>query len=164
VDLARGFIEGGQPEEAEPLAQSLAESFAVLQMKDKETVARLILAVSLSLQGKLTDAKKVISRARTLTRNNQSPIMRIDFDTVAALIGASETPVEAVRSLEATVAHAATLGYVPGEFEARLALGEIEMKSGQTAAARARLVALEKDASAKGFLLIARKAAAAAKG
>jgi hypothetical protein len=36
------------------------------------------------------------------------------------------------------------------------------MKSGKTTAGRARLAALEKDATAKGFLLIARKAHAAA--
>ena len=36
------------------------------------------------------------------------------------------------------------------------------MKSGDTAAGRLRLKALEKDATAKGFLLIARKAQAAA--
>ncbi len=48
-----------------------------------------------------------------------------------------------------------------GQSSDRLALGEIEMKSAQTAAGRARLEALEKDATAKGFLLIARKAALA---
>jgi hypothetical protein len=37
----------------------------------------------------------------------------------------------------------------------------MEVKSGRAAAGRARLQALEKDATAKGFLLIARKAAAA---
>ena len=46
--------------------------------------------------------------------------------------------------------------------EARLALGKIEMRSAQTATAGiARLADLEKDARARGFLLIARKAAAA---
>jgi hypothetical protein len=47
------------------------------------------------------------------------------------------------------------------DFEAQLALGEIEMKLGQTDAGRTRLVTLEKDTSAKGFLLIAHKAHAA---
>jgi hypothetical protein len=45
--------------------------------------------------------------------------------------------------------------------EARLALGEIQIKSGRSAAVRAELKALEHDAKAKGFLLIARKAALA---
>jgi len=43
-------------------------------------------------------------------------------------------------------------------YEARLALGEIEMNSGKTGAARFRLRALEKDATEHGYLLIARKA------
>lgn len=47
------------------------------------------------------------------------------------------------------------------DYAARLALGEIEMTSGSAAEGRARLVALEKEAAAKGFRLIAQKAAAA---
>jgi hypothetical protein len=50
------------------------------------------------------------------------------------------------------------------QFEIRLALGEIEMKSGQTASGAAHLKSLEKDATAKGFLLISRKAKAAVSG
>ena len=49
-------------------------------------------------------------------------------------------------------------GYLIYEYKARLALGEVEVKSGKMTAGRARLTALEKDASRTGFLLIARKA------
>ena len=49
------------------------------------------------------------------------------------------------------------------QFEAALALGQIEIEAGKTSAGRARLQALEKDATAHGFLLIAKKAAAARK-
>ena len=49
-------------------------------------------------------------------------------------------------------------GYLSYEYQARLALGEVEMKAGKAAAGRARLAALEKDATGTGFLLIARKA------
>ena len=49
-------------------------------------------------------------------------------------------------------------GYLNYEYKARLALGEVELKSGKTAAGRARLATLDKDASRTGFLLIARKA------
>ena len=44
---------------------------------------------------------------------------------------------------------------------ARLALAEIEMKAGQTAKGRAHLAAIEADAKATGYLLVARKAAIA---
>ena len=64
--------------------------------------------------------------------------------------------------LEAVLARANKHDFVRYQFEARLALGQLEVKSGTNG--RARLAELEKDARAKGFLLIARKAAAAAKG
>jgi hypothetical protein len=45
--------------------------------------------------------------------------------------------------------------------ETRLALAELENKSGHQATAQAQLISLEKAANAKGYGLIARKAAAA---
>lgn len=50
------------------------------------------------------------------------------------------------------------------QYDSRLALGELEIKSGSVAAGRARLITLEEDAKSKGFLFIAHKATAAAKG
>ena len=47
------------------------------------------------------------------------------------------------------------------ELDARLVLAEIEMKSGQTTAGRAHLTAVEADARAKGYNLVARNAATA---
>jgi hypothetical protein len=47
------------------------------------------------------------------------------------------------------------------ELDARLALAEIEMKTGQVTAGRAHLTAIEADAKAKGYNLIARKATTA---
>ena len=47
------------------------------------------------------------------------------------------------------------------EFDARLALAEIEMKAGQMTAGRAHLTAIEADALVKGYILVARKAAIA---
>ena len=63
------------------------------------------------------------------------------------------------RSLNTALAESRKYGYRDLEFEARLALGEIEMKSGNRDASRATLRTLERDARAKGFLLVARKAA-----
>ncbi len=56
-----------------------------------------------------------------------------------------------------------TAGLVAIEFEARLALGEVERKAGQATKARATLNALAQEAKAKGFNLIAAKAGGAAK-
>lgn len=82
--------------------------------------------------------------------------MEIASARVRAALG---KPAEAKTSLEATLAEAKKYSLVRYQFEARLALGEIETESGQTAAGRARLDALERDSTAKGFGLIARQAA-----
>ena len=55
------------------------------------------------------------------------------------------------------LAEATKYGYVGYRFEARLALCEIDTKSGT---AQAQLAALENEARVKGFILIARKASA----
>jgi len=52
-------------------------------------------------------------------------------------------------------------GYLGVELEARLALGEVDISSGQAAQGRARLEAVEKQAREKGFMLTASLAAAA---
>ena len=46
------------------------------------------------------------------------------------------------------------------QFEARLALGEVEIKYGNSASGRMQLSALKNDAASKGFHLIASKAGA----
>jgi hypothetical protein len=56
---------------------------------------------------------------------------------------------------EAALAEYAKVGCVACEFSTRLALGEIEISSGRTAAGRSRLSSLENDARGKSFLLIA---------
>lgn len=81
--------------------------------------------------------------------------------TAARVRAALGKPAEATKSLDATLAEAAKFGFVKYQYEARLARGEIEMQSGEAAAGRAQLARLQHEAKAKGFLLIARKAAAA---
>ena len=53
------------------------------------------------------------------------------------------------------------LGYQGIELDARLALGEIEMKAGQPTAGRRHLTSVEADAKSKGYNLVAHKAAKA---
>jgi hypothetical protein len=65
---------------------------------------------------------------------------------------------EAARNV---LAKASQLGFVRFQLEASLALGVIEMKAGKPAVGRPQLLRLEKNARAKGFELIAHKAAAA---
>ena len=67
----------------------------------------------------------------------------------------------ATERLEAVHREALKIGAVGLEFDARLALGEIDLRSGRSASGRARLAALERDARAKGFGFVATRAGAA---
>ena len=82
----------------------------------------------------------------------------------ARIAGASGDLEALVRILDEALSEATKANLLFFQYDARLALGELEIKSGKVAAGRARLTTLEKDARSKGFLLIARKAAAALKG
>jgi hypothetical protein len=57
--------------------------------------------------------------------------------------------------------NASHYGYAAFELDARLHLGEVEMRSGKASAGQARLRQLRDDARSKGFLLVASKASLA---
>ena len=59
------------------------------------------------------------------------------------------------------IAQAAQGGSVDYELQARLTLGQIELKHGNAVRGRRQLEQLEQDSRAKGFSLIANKAASA---
>jgi hypothetical protein len=82
--------------------------------------------------------------------------------TQARLRAVNGRGVEALRDLAATLAEATELGLFAVQLEARLALGEVELAVGQGDGGRARLHSLAQEASAKGFGLMARRAAATA--
>jgi hypothetical protein len=67
----------------------------------------------------------------------------------------------AQESLKRTITEASKTGFVQYELEAQFALADIGIKSGQGVGARADLEKLERDAKARGFDIIARRAAAA---
>jgi hypothetical protein len=111
------------------------------------------------------EAGEANERLRGLAAASQDRGVRIAAAIVAARVlaasGESRATSAALEALRATLAEAVRVGYVDYELEARLAAGEIEMASGRAAAGRARLAALAKDATARSFGLVARRAAAA---
>ncbi|MGD0136564.1 MAG: hypothetical protein ABSE57_31365, partial [Bryobacteraceae bacterium] len=88
---------------------------------------------------------------------SQNPEVRWE----AAIVAARVAGVVPHQELTEVIAQSHRLGYALIELDARLALAEMEMKSGQTAQGRAHLTAVEADAKARGYNLVARKAATA---
>jgi len=162
VVLAELSLEEGHAAEAQgPLREALA-IFRQQQMRDDELATHLLLSRALRSLGKRTEAESESRSASELVAHSQNRALHLDYSIESARVrAASGQPsdlVEAHRILCATLAEATKYGFAGHEFEARLSLGEIEMKLGKTTAGRTRLDALEKDARDRGFLLVARKA------
>lgn len=166
VALAQVTIEEGHPTAAEaPLRQAI-EEFGSEKNPGGEAMARATLAQALLAAGgapTLMEAQKEVNTAIPLVPSLQDPRPRLEITITAARVAAavSGDPAQPRKLLEGVLTDATRAGLVPYQFEARYALAEILIKVGKTGQGRFQLTALEKDATAKGFLLIAHKAHAA---
>jgi DNA-binding winged helix-turn-helix (wHTH) protein/tetratricopeptide (TPR) repeat protein/TolB-like protein len=160
--------EARSPAEQETTARKALEVFQAQKVRDDEAGAWCVLARALLAQGKAAPAKDAIQHARSLAAKSQNPEMRWQTALTAAEVETADNNVahsaaaSATRQeLTAVVTKSRELGFVGVELDARLALAELEMKTGQATAGRAHLAAIEADAKAKGYNLVVRKAAAA---
>ena len=162
LQLGRIALEQGNPEFAVSTAVNAKELGHKNADNDLESEANQVLSSGLFEQGKYPEAAKELENAQQI-RHKLSPGLP-DFDNgilAARLDAVSGRFDSAEKSLNELLKLAVKTGSVRQEYRIRLALGEIEVKSGDPKTGRARLTALEKDARSKGFLLIARKAATA---
>ena len=159
LDNAEGNYAAGRALATKAAAEAHREKAA-----DLEVGALAILTqASLGLNN-VSDAQGTAAKAAALAKTSQErhviATVQIAEAQLAAATGKSE---EATKSLRAVIADMTRLGLVAFQLEARLALGKIQVNSPKSAAAgQETLSALEKDATAKGFLFIARRAHAAA--
>jgi eukaryotic-like serine/threonine-protein kinase len=164
LQLALIRLEQGRLTEPEPLVRTAIDAFERAKMTENNAAAYGVLTRILLTQGKLSDAQNAAQGALTLSQQTGSRPPRFDAALASARVKAATGKSRgALQDLQGVLAETTKFGYVPYEFEARLAMGEIEMQSGKVSTGRPHLEALEKDARAKGFLLIARRATAAAK-
>jgi class 3 adenylate cyclase/Tfp pilus assembly protein PilF/TolB-like protein len=165
LDLADLSLEEGRPAETEATAREVVDAFRKQKSLDAEADAHTLLAHALLMEGKLKEATTEIDQAKTLWEKSRDFDQHFDIGIVSArILAQTHDPAEAEKQLNVLLDESTRDGLVSYQFEIRLALGEIEMKSGKTASGVARLKSLERDATAKGFLLIAHKAKAAAAG
>jgi DNA-binding winged helix-turn-helix (wHTH) protein/tetratricopeptide (TPR) repeat protein/TolB-like protein len=160
--------EARSPAEQEAAMRQVIKVFQTQKARDDEIQAWCVLARALLAQGKAAEAKDAVQHARSLAAKSQNPNMRWQTAVTAARIEtagknlAHSAAADAARKELATIiTKSRELGYLGIELDARLALAEIEMKSGQIAAGRSHLDTIEADAKAKVYNLIARKAASA---
>jgi hypothetical protein len=118
------------------------------------------LAQSQLLRGNVPAAREAM--AQGLAIPNVSIVVRLQLASTAARVDESRSRSDARKQLQAVADEATRKGYRTLAFNARLALGEIELRAGAREAGRTRLAALGQEAAARGFALIASKARAAA--
>ena len=159
LQIADIALDQGKLPEAESLAREAATTFEKLKVAQIAAVTNALLAEILLNMGKASEAAASAQHAVSLAQQAADHAPRLvasmmDAKTKAANGGHAE----ALKMLQTLLDDAAKNGYLPHQFEIRLALGNIEIKSGLVSAGRARLDALQRDARAKGFLRIAREA------
>jgi eukaryotic-like serine/threonine-protein kinase len=160
VSLARVMLAENHFAEAETHSRQAAAEGQKEKEADLEGEANVALTDVLLAQNKLTEAEEVVRRTRQIAIQN--PVIQIEAAIVDAKLSAAQGKTSAAgKSLGVLVSRSVKMGCVPCQFDARLALGQFEMKSGQTASGRAHLQALEREAQAQDFALIARQAAEA---
>jgi serine/threonine protein kinase/tetratricopeptide (TPR) repeat protein/TolB-like protein len=157
MTLAMLAIEKGQAAEAAGFARGAVDGQLKIGSdlaEPYEALARAYLA-----GGKITEARDAIDRA--LAQPKQEFATRLAVRITAARAHSERSPAEAIKQLQSADDEATRSGYFRLAYDARLALGTIEIRAGQDRSGRARLENLKKEAAAKGFVLIARKAQAA---
>jgi eukaryotic-like serine/threonine-protein kinase len=167
LGLAGLLLDAGRPAEAVTPARAAAAGFATAGDGPDQGLALAALAQAEADSGRLADARTTAAKAARLLPDSVAPDRRLPALLALARVTAAGGDSAAARSaIEKVLAAAREVHLEETELEALLALGEVEAAAGASApgSGRARLAALEGTARAKGYELIARRAARARQG
>ncbi len=158
VGLAELEIHQDNYGQAQDLAEEAEKPLAEEKMKDEAVMARIICARALLERQKWNEARELVALAESHSVRSENFRLGLVTKILAARLRAESDDLDeiatALRDLEAVAASAAEADFVVDNFEARFALGVVEMKTGRAATGRARLEALAAEAGDKGFGLI----------
>jgi tetratricopeptide (TPR) repeat protein len=146
--------------DGESLARQAAAAYQKTNSPGNGAWAEAVLARNLLAEGKLSEAQAAVSKAATLANQSTLQTPRYEVALADARIRAKlGKTAQGLQALAATVSSAHKFGYRLYEYQARLAIGEIEMESHHPAA-RNHLTTLVKDARGHSALLVAGQAEA----
>jgi DNA-binding winged helix-turn-helix (wHTH) protein/tetratricopeptide (TPR) repeat protein len=158
--------EARSPEAVEEIRTVLPEFEKEKDMAGAAT-ANVELTRALLKQGKIEEARDALRAAKEFSRSSPDPALRLPVDIQDARVTFAAACAGAARScdapnarglLQSTITAAHRSGYVTLECDARLALGELELKA-NPALGRSELEVLAREAHQLGFDLISRAAA-----
>jgi tetratricopeptide (TPR) repeat protein len=165
IALAESTLDQDEFVDTLAAARRAAHVFEPTRTERDAAMAGLLEAKALLMEGSQTEARVFIEPAIKITQTSHDRELELSARVMAARIeAASKNPADlnqAVGGLDAVLTEATAGSFEAIAFEARLALGQIELNSRKQSSGRAHLAALEKEADRRGFQLVARKAAAA---
>lgn len=158
IVLATIAIEQGKPAEAEALIRTAAPQFEQQKIATGASQSAALLARALLAQSKIADAQVAAANALALAEHTSDRSTHLMASLAAAEVNArSGKDPAATKALQSVLTESVRDGYKEFEFEARLDLGRLELRSSR-ASSRQRLEKLREDAGQRDFRLIARKA------
>ena len=161
-ELARVAIEEGHPEQAEASLHSAITEFEKEKSDPDASSAYTQLSRALLMQGKLNEARTAAQRAAELSRTSSDPALKLPAEIQQTRVEAASSETDGkrlatARRLQAVIATANQLGYYNIECQARLALGDLEVKLNPSLG-RKHLTALATETRRRGLELLARQA------
>jgi eukaryotic-like serine/threonine-protein kinase len=160
--LAELSVDQGKPAEAVAIARRSVDEFEREKMPRDGSLANAVLARALLSQRDNAHAQMAADKAISLRKKYHDRIVELLVELTVEQIRLTtkneEDRTQAEEELQKLIQEATRRGFANYAFQARLALGELEMVS-NVANGRRLLEALQKESTEKGFGLIAQKAA-----
>ena len=133
VAIAELAIEEGHPGAAERPAREARDEFQRTHKSDDQITATAALAGALLAGGRNDDAFKEVAKMAPMAAKSQNLSAQLAFAVARARSEAASQKIGAAKTiLKEALAKATRSGYVGDQLECRLALEEIELKSGKT--------------------------------
>jgi tetratricopeptide (TPR) repeat protein len=161
VKLARVSLEEGDVTEAEAGVRQAAADYSVQSQPDAQVEADSVLVPSLIAQKRLSEAEQLIARDQEIIAKSGNRRSRmIAAISKGQFLISTGRATEAADLLQAVAQESRKYGFREIHLEARMDLAQAKVKGENRATGLTELASLERDATAKGFMLIARKATA----
>jgi eukaryotic-like serine/threonine-protein kinase len=158
IELANIALEQGKTSEAESLIRAAAPQFDQQSAAADASQSAALLARVFLAQSKIGDAEAASAKAMALSQQTSDRPTGIQATLAVAEVDESNGKVpSAAKALESVVNDSIRMGYQEYEFEARLELVRLELRSSRASGSQ-HLEKLEKDAALRDFRLISRKA------
>lgn len=163
-EVASILLDEGHAADSVRVAKDAAAALLRLNQVNDVAATNLALADAFLAENKLADAQKSIAAVQQLTGqiHDRDSLwsMTMTAARIKATSGSKDALYVAESELRTVSTQAVSASYIDTALRARLYLDEIQMSNGDNTALQAQLSSLEREASNKGFGLVADKATA----